>query len=144
MAKPHVERVPPHMRNLERGIAGFELRDVARDPVQAVNHFMLEASRRHELRANANAEKGFASLTHSLVHRLDHTGNAIKSAPANRERPDARQHDMVGGQHVLRPRRDADLATQTGLARGALEGLARRMQIAGTVVDYGDAHRMLR
>ncbi len=103
---------------------------------------MLEAARRHELRADANAEERPASLAHRLVHRLDHAGNAVEPAAAVRERADARQHDMIGGEHLLGPSGDAHLTTQAGLARGALEGFPRRVQIAGAIVYDGDAHGM--
>ena len=38
---------------------------------------------------------------------------------------------------------DQDRLIVPALARGAFEGLGRRMQIAGAVVDDGDAHRPL-
>ena len=124
------------------GSRGLIARDVARDPVQAGDHLMLEAARRHQLRADADAQERPASLAHRLVHRLDHAGNAVESAAAVGECAHSRQHDMVGGEHILGARGDAHLATQAGLARGALEGFPRRVQIAGAIIDDGDAHRM--
>ncbi len=117
-------------------------RDVARNPVQAANHLMFETARRHELRADANAEERSASLAHRFLHRLNHARNAVKPAPTIRKRANSRQNDMVRGDHILRPRGDFHLAIQAGLARGALEGLLRRVQIAGAVVNDGDAHGM--
>ena len=82
---------------------------------------MLEAARGQVESRQLDPEERPTALAHSLVHRVDHAGNAVKPAPAIRERADARQHDMVGGNHVLGPRRDVDLATQAGLARCALK-----------------------
>src|ERR1700723_1620239 len=102
MAPSHIEGVPPHMRNLQSRIAWLDRRDVARNPVEASNHLMFEAARRHELRADANAEERSASLPHRLLHCIDHARNAIEPAAAVRKRANARQNDMVGGKHVLR------------------------------------------
>ena len=64
---------------------------------------MLEPARRHELRADADAEKRPASLAHSFVQRFDHAGDAVKPTPAVGERADARQDDVLGRKHFLRP-----------------------------------------
>ena len=56
---------------------------------------------------------------------VDYGSGNLHSARKAFERADSRQHDMIGGEHILRPRGDAHLATQAGLARGALEGFPR-------------------
>src|ERR1700727_446050 len=145
MAPTHIKGVPTHVGNLQRRIAWLDRRNVARNPVQAVNHLMFEAARGHELRAHANTEEGPASLAHCLLHRLNHARNAVEPAAAVGKCADARQNNMVRGENIFRPRSDLDLAAQAGLARGALKGFLRRMQITGAVVDNGDdAHGILK
>ena len=53
---------------------------------------------------------------------------------------DAGQHDAVGGAHPFGIRCQVDLGGNAGFARGALEGLGGRAQIARAVVDDRDAH----
>ena len=103
---------------------------------------MLEAARREQLRADANPQKRPPSLAHRLFQRLDHAGDAVEAAPAIGESADPGKHDMLSGEHVFGARGDFDLAAHAGLARGALEGLPRRVQIARAIIDDGDAHRM--
>src|SRR3984885_8743007 len=145
MAPTYIKGVPTHVGNLQRRIAWLDRCDVACNPVQAVHHLMFEPARRHELRANANAQEGPASLAHCLLHRLNHARNAVEPAAAVGKCADARQNNMVRGENIFRPRSDLDLAAQAGLARGALKGFLRRMQITGAVVDNGDdAHGILK
>src|SRR6202050_4929296 len=145
MAPPHIEGVPAHMGNLQPGIARLDRRDVARNPVQAINHLVFEAARGHELCADTYAQEWTAALAHRLLHRLNHAGNAVKPTATVGKCANARQNDMIGGEHILRPRGDLHLAAQAGLASRALERLLRRVQIAGAIVDDGDdAHSILK
>ncbi len=59
---------------------------------------MLEPAGRHELQADADAEKGLALLLHRLLEGLDHPGNGGEPRLAIGERADARQHDAFGAQ----------------------------------------------
>ena len=67
-------------------------------------------------------------------------GHRIEAGAAIGIGADAGQHDAVGGAHAFGVGGQLDLGRDAGLARGALEGLGRRAQIAGAVVDDGDAH----
>ncbi len=71
---------------------------------------MLEAAGREQLRADADAEERLAALAHGFFQGLDHAGHPVEPAPAVGEGADARQHDVVGRENVLGPRRDLDLA----------------------------------
>ena len=83
---------------------------------------------------------GRPTLQRRLLHRLDHAGDAVESAPAVGEGADPRQNDAVRGEHILGTRRDLDLIARAGFARGALERLPRRVEVARAVVDDCDAH----
>src|SRR5262249_52055968 len=65
----------------------------------------------------------------------------VEPAPAIGEGADARQHHAVGAGDLLGFARHHDRLRQPFLARGALERLRRRMQIARAVIDDGDGHR---
>ena len=81
-----------------------------------------------------------ALFAHRFVQRLDHAGDRIEPAPAIREGTDAGQHDAVGGAHLLGIVGHEDGLIVAGLARRALEGFRRRVQIARAVVDDRDRH----
>ncbi len=135
-----LERVPAHVRDLEPRIGGPDRRDVAGNPAEALGGLVFEAAGREQLRPDADAEERLALLPHRLRQRLDHAGDGVEAAPAVGEGADARQHDVSGGEHVLGVRRDLHRAVEPSLARGALEGLVRRVQISRAVVDDGDGH----
>src|ERR1700722_14990023 len=111
MAPSHIEGVPAHMGNLQSRIAWLDRRDVACNPVQAVDRLMFEPARRHELRADANAEERPASLAHCLLHRLNHARNAVEPTAAVGKCANARQKDMVRGENILGPRGGLALPT---------------------------------
>ena len=76
-----------------------------------------------------------------LVDRLDHAGDRVEVAPAIGEGAVAGQDDAVGAAR----RRPDRLVTMTVSPEpagrdGVLERLARRVEIAGAVVDDGDGH----
>ena len=103
---------------------------------------MLLAARRHQLHADADAEERPRLDAHRFGHRLDHAVKRVEAAAAIGEGADAGQHDAIGAIHhlgIARSRRSS--ADRAMLARGALERLGGRVQIAGAVIDDGNAHR---
>ena len=78
-------------------------------------------------------------LAHRLVQRLDHAGHRIEAVAAIGEGADARQHHAVGAAHRVGIAGDHDRLVEPALARGALERLGGRVQIAGAVIDDRDA-----
>ncbi len=129
------------MRNFQVRIGRRDAIDFARDPAQARCHLIFAAALGHQLHADANAEERAAALAHVLLERVDHAGDAVEPLPAIGEGADARQHHAVGSGDLIGIAGDHDRLVVPAVARGALEGFRRRMQIAGAVVDDGDAHR---
>ncbi len=86
-------------------------------------------------------KNGRALLAHRLRHRLDHAVERIEPAAAIGEGADAGQHDAVGAKHHFGIAGDHDLLRIFHAARCALERLRRRVQIAGAVIDDGNAQR---
>src|SRR4029077_20391903 len=101
---------------------------------------VLAAALRHQLHADADAEERPAFLPHGFVQRLDHAGDRIEPAPAVGKRADAGQHDAISATHRVGIAGNDDRLIVPGLARGALERLRRRVQVARAVVDDRDRH----
>ncbi len=102
---------------------------------------MLLAAGRHQLHADADAEERPRLLSHGFRHRLDHAVELVEALAAIGERPDARQHDAIGAIHHLGITGDNDLVELLHAARRALERLGGRVQIAGAVINDGNAQR---
>src|SRR6266508_5736341 len=66
MRPARIERVPPHVRDLQISVRGRNPLDVARDPAQSLRHLVFAAALGHKLHAEANAEEGTAALAHAL------------------------------------------------------------------------------
>jgi hypothetical protein len=81
---------------------------VAGDPSEAFRDPVLEAAARHQLHADADAEKGLAAAAHLLVQHLPHAGDGLEPVAAVAERADPGQHDAVGVPHGLGIGGDAD------------------------------------
>ncbi len=111
-----------------------------RDPAETFRHLMFEAARRHQLHADANAEKGLAFHLHRFGQRVDHAGDIGEAAFAIGKGADARQHDALGAAHSFGIAADADRHRKTRLARGTLESLMRGVQIARAIIDDDRAH----
>src|SRR5215813_4244788 len=141
MRPARIERVPAHMRDLQTWIRRRDAFDLARDPAQPRRHLVFAAALGHELHADANAEERSAARAHAVVERLHHAADSVEPTPAIGEGADARQHHAVGAGDLLGFARHHDRLRQPFLARGALERLRRRMQIARAVIDDGDGHR---
>ena len=94
----------------------------------------------HELKPDADAEEGLAVLLHGLLESIDHAGDVFQAPLAIGKGADAGKHDAVGVGHILRTCRDLDGKLRALLARGPLERLGGRVEIAGAVVDDGDVH----
>ena len=123
-------------------LAGIDAHDVALDPVEAGMDAVLDAARGHELHADADAEEGLAALDHRALQGVDHARHAVEAGAAVGEGADARQHDAVGVGHLARVRRHQHAIVRAGLARGALEGFRGGAEVARSVVDDGDGHRI--
>ena len=135
-----VERVPAHVRDFQRRIGRRDLVDLAADPAEPVGHHIFAAALGHELHADADAEERPALAAHRLLQRLDHARHRIEPAPAIGEGADARQHDAVGAR-APRPDRASPRSADRARSRARrARSLRRRMQIARTVIDDGDAH----
>ena len=101
---------------------------------------MLEPALGHELKPDADAEKGLAAPLHGLLERLDHAWHVLEPPLAIGKGADAWKHDALGVGNVLGPRRHLDGKVRPLLARGALEGLCGGVEVAGAVIDDGDVH----
>src|SRR6202040_3035273 len=135
------ERIPAHVGDLEIGVVRRNARDIAFDPTQTVRHLVLASALRHELHADAYAEKGPPAPAHAVIERLHHTVNRGQAAPAIPKGSAPGEHDAVGTSDLIGIAGHGDLGGKAGLASGALEGFGGRMQITGPVVDNGDVHR---
>ncbi len=62
---------------------------------------MFEPAHRHELKADADAEKRLPACLHRLFKGFDHAGNTDQALAAIGEGADARQHDALGLAHIL-------------------------------------------
>src|SRR5712692_5508145 len=76
------ERVPAHVRDLQARIGRRDAVDLAGNPAQTVRHLVFAAALRHELHADADAEKGPALAAHRVVERVHHAGDCVEAAPA--------------------------------------------------------------
>src|SRR5438067_326595 len=74
------------------------------------------------------------------LERLDHAADLVEPAATIRKSTDARQYDPVGAAYRIRIAGDQDRLVASGLARGTLERLQGRMQIARAVIDDRDGH----
>ena len=86
MRRPRLELVPPHMRDLERGIARFDRHHLAGDPAEARDRLELAAAIRHQLHADADAEKRAGASDHRLAQRRFEAGNGGEHRAGNRQR----------------------------------------------------------
>ena len=102
---------------------------------------MLLAARRHQLHADADAEERPRLFAHRFGHRLDHAVERIQSAAAIGEGADPGQHDAIGAEHGFGIAGHHDFSGTCHAARRALERLGGGVQIAGAVIDDGNAHR---
>ena len=123
------------------GVVRRDAVDLAGNPAEALDHLVFAAALGHQLHADADAEE-----------RPALAGAPSRSAP----RPCRRPHRARGGNPRRRRRRAAprgrrartvsgivghhDRLIRAGLARRALEGFRRRVQIARAVVDDRDGH----
>ncbi len=128
------------MRDLEIA-ARLDRGDIAADPAEALSRFVFQTTFGHQLHADANAEKGATLLAHALFQRVHHSRHGLKPAAAIGKCADAGQHDALGARHSFGIAGDFDFGGDACFPRGAFERLVRRVQIAGAIIDDGDAHR---
>ncbi|MCY1311985.1 hypothetical protein D9M70_623630 [compost metagenome] len=103
------ERVPADLRDLQCGISGRHLDDIAGDPAEAVGDGLFEPARRHQLHADADAEERPGGLFHRFGQRLLHAVDGGKATAAVGIGTDTRKHDAVGARHPLRLVGEVDL-----------------------------------
>ena len=120
-------------------VVGRDGAHLAGDPVEPVGRLELQPAAGHELHADADAEKRPAFDAHRVFQGFAHAGHGFEAALAVGEGADARQHDTVGGGDDVGVGRQRNHRVGLALARGALEGLGGGVQVAGAVVDDGDA-----
>ncbi len=135
-APVELQLVPAHMRNLERLVLGRRSpppRPRIQPRPSVVCEF--EPARRHQLHADADAEKGPRFADDRLFQRRAHAGHGHEPALAIGEGADAGQHDAVGRGHHLGVAGHLDVGRKPRLARRALERLRGRAQIARAVID---------
>ena len=137
-----VQRVPAHVRDLQRGVGRLDQRHVAGDPAEPRARDVFEAALGHQLHADADAEERPAAAAHGLLQRLDHAGHGVEPGAAVGEGADARQHDAVGREHRVGIAGDDDRHRRRPASRAARsKRLVGRVQVARAVVDDGDGHR---
>ena len=119
--------------------------DLARDPAEPVGDLVLAAALGHQLHADADAEERPA-LARAPSRPAPRPCRARRRARAGNRRRRRRPAARCG-----RRARTASGSRVTTIgcvvrrfARRALERLGGRVQIAGAVIDDGDAHRALR
>ena len=138
-----VERVPAHVRDLQARVGRRDAVDLAGDPAEALGVTSYSRPRSaiscmptqmprngrpfsRTASSSASTMPGTASSPRRQSAKAPTPGSTTRSAA--RDRVGIAGHD--------------DRLVEAGLARGALEGLRRRVQIAGAVIDDGDAHRV--
>ena len=102
---------------------------------------MLLAARGHQLHADADAEERPRLVAHGFGHRLDHAVERVQPLAAIGEGADAGQHHAIGAEHHFGVTRDHDLFRILHAPRRALERFCGGVQIAGAVIDDGNAQR---
>src|SRR6185295_16724099 len=141
MGLQHVEGVPAHVRNLQIRIGGLDAVDFAGDPAEAGCHLIFAPAFSHQLHADTDAEKRFPALPYTLSKGVDHSRNFVESAAAISECANAGQDDAVGTRHCIWIARHSNWLFVSAFTCGPFKCLGRRMQIAGAIVDDGNAHR---
>ena len=141
MRPPRVERVPAHVRDLQRRVRRRDPVDLAGiQPSPSVTSYSRPRSAMScmptQMPRNGRPRARTLSLSAST---MPPTASSPRRQSAKAPTP---------GSTTRSARRDLlgiaghdDRLVQAGLARGALERLGRRMQIARAVIDDGDAHR---
>src|SRR5690242_11064079 len=136
------ERVPAHVRNLQAGIVRRDAVHLSGDPPESIRHLIFAPALGHQLHADADPEERPPLAPHCLLQRLDHAVECIEAAAAIGEGADPWQHDAVGAAHRFGIARHDDRLIVPAFVRRAFEGLGGRVQIARTIVDDGNAHRL--
>src|SRR5690606_930569 len=127
--------VPSHMRYFEGGIGRLQRDDVALDPAQSLGLAMLKALSRHQLHADADAEKRSALRDDSFPQGIDHAINGGKPLAAGAKCPDARQHDPVRGDDLFGAACHQDGSIPTALPARPLECLGGGAKVSRPVVN---------
>ena len=136
-----VERVPAHVRDLQLRIARRDAVDLAGNPARALDHLVFAAALGHQLHADADAEERPAVLrapSRSARRPCRAPHRARGGNPRRRRRRAARRGRRA--RTLSGSSRHQDRLIVAGLARRALEGLRRRVQIARAVIDDRDRH----
>ena len=137
-AADEIQPVPAHLRQ-----AQFRWRrhssNVATHPAEALGHFVLQATRRHQLHTDANAQERLADLGF-MQNRLLQSRHRPQPAGAIGERALARQHNPVSRRHRGRIGGDGDVRRQPQAGSRQLKRPCRRGQVAAAVIDHDDFH----
>src|SRR5215213_9665127 len=110
------------------------------DPSQSRRLAKFHSNLRHELHADTDAEEGVSLFQHSFLQGLGQANNAMKPVAALLESTDTRQHDAIGATHFLRIPGHENFSSNPTFRCGALEGLFRRAEVAGSIIYNCDTH----
>src|SRR5215471_17110100 len=97
MGGPRLDLVPAHVRDLQPRIARLDSDHLALYPAETLDDLKLVTVLRHQLHADADAEKRAGAGHDHLAERSFETGDGSKTAPTVGKSPDAGKHDAVGG-----------------------------------------------
>jgi hypothetical protein len=115
----------------------------AGDPAEALDGLEFAAALRHQLHANADAEKRPAAANRGLHDRRFQARHGGKAATAIGEGADPGQHDALRAGDLFRPARHQNRPGDATLRGRTLECLGGRAQIAGPVIDDRGGHARL-
>src|SRR6478736_9104764 len=138
------QRIPPHVGNSQGRIGWSDAIDLAWDPTQPRRNFIFAPPLCQQLHADANAEEGATSSAYTLVQRLDHPGEPAEPPPTISECPYARQDDTIRLADCVGITGNGNRLCMLAAARSAFEGFGCRMEIARTIINNRDRHRLPR
>jgi hypothetical protein len=109
MRRPGFELVPPHMRYLHHRIARLYCNDLSADPTEALDRLELAPAFRHQLHADADAEKRVGADHDRFMKCRIETRNGSEATPAIGEGADPGKNDAIGGGNCIRRAGHLDL-----------------------------------
>src|SRR5262249_52518626 len=85
-----VDRVPAHVRDLERGIGGLDGFEVTPDPAESRRHTEFKPTLRRQLCSDTNSKKRPQLVANGPLQRLAHASYAVDPGLAVGEGTNAR------------------------------------------------------
>jgi hypothetical protein len=102
MRRPGLKLVPSHMRYLHHGITRLYCDDLSADPAEALGRLELASAFRHQLHADADAEKRACTDNDRFMKCRIETGNGSEAAPAIGKGADPGKNNAIGGGYCIR------------------------------------------